>query len=937
MTPTPQPVRVREVLDLALERPARERAAFIAGVCGDDERLRDEVVSLMRALETGGELLEPPPAAPAPPAEPLTGLRFGAYHVAERVGEGGMGVVYRAQDTRLGRTVAVKALPATVARDPHRRARFEHEARVLASLTHPNIAAIHGVEDTARGPVLVLEFVPGETLAQRLTRGALAIDEATATAIQIARGLEAAHAAGVVHRDLKPSNIQLTPEGGVKILDFGVAKQAPPITDSDGSPPASVTLAGSLVGTAAYMSPEQARGRPVDRRADLWAFGCVLFEMLTGRRAFDGDTPSDTVAAVLRADPDWARLPTATRAPVARLLRRCLQKDPDLRQRDAGDARLELLGDQEETASAARRRAPALTMAALLALGAGVAGGVIWARAGRGLPPSSPAPVRFELNLDSAAPVAPTAGGAIGIARDGRALVYAGGPGDRTRLYARRFDSHETIELPGTDGAGEPCFSPDGRWIAFRSAAQLRRVPAAGGGAEVLVPADVSSAGLAWDGRGIAFVSANPRSLRRFTPAGDIEQLVQFDAAQWPHTMHPEPLPGGDAFLLTVVTPGAESDAPAVEAVRVATGERRVVVNGASGARFMPPDRIVFWQAGALMAAPFDAESLRVTDAPTVMLRPLAGGEIGQIPRFAVSPAGVLATLPGNVRYDNTRLGWFLPDGSWTEIARGGPGIDAPRLSPDGGRVAFLIGRQSGDVWIHDLERGTRIRLTTGDHHHHPVWTPDGKHVVFGADGSGDLRLVRALADGSAPPETLWEAPEGTWAYPTDFAADGMLMLTVVPAAGGPIDLFEYDPRTREPPRRLFPNPAHRYGARLSPDGAMIAHTSEETNTMEVYVHRFPSLESKRRVSANGGYRPVWSGDGRRLFFRYGDRVMVADVDGSGPEIVLSPERVIAEHLPDARYDVSADGQRLLMARPPGELGPQLRIDVVVGWNPASP
>ncbi len=937
---TPQPVRVREVLDLALERPVRERAAFIAGVCGDDDRLRDEVVSLMRALEVGGELLEPPPAAPAPPAEPLTGLRFGAYRVAERVGEGGMGVVYRAEDTRLGRTVAVKALPPTLARDPHRRARFEHEARVLASLSHPNIAAIHGVEDTARGPVLVLEFVPGETLAQRLTRGPLALDEGISTASQIARGLEAAHAAGVVHRDLKPSNIQLTPEGGVKILDFGVAKQAPPIADSGPSPVPSATLPGSLVGTAAYMSPEQARGRAVDRRADLWAFGCVLYEMLTGRRAFDGETPSDTVASVLRAEPDWSRLPPATPAPLRRLLRRCLEKDPDRRQRDAGDARLELEGHGESQPGAEVRR-PArgpLVVVGLITLVAGLSIGAFWPRGRVPDGPAVSAPIRFELNLDPAAAMYPRPGGAMAIAPDGRTLAYSGGSVDRTRLYARRLDSHDTVELPGTDGAATPCFSPDGRWIAFQSEGQLRRVPASGGGAEVLVPADVADHGIAWDEHGITFVGGIPRALRRLPLGGAAEQLVLLDPEDEWYAIHPEPLPGGRDFLITVVALHDESHTPHIEAVRAGSDERRIVAAEATAARFIAPDRLVFWQAGALVAAPFDPSSRRLTDAPSVVLRPLTGGELAPPPRFAVSPAGVLATLPGNIRYDLTRLAWFEPDGSWTEVAQGGPGmIDAPRISPDGTRIAMLIGLASGDLWIHDLRRSTPLRLTTGDYHHHPVWAPDGLRIAFTTQMPGEAaRLEWIVADGSAAAELLWQAPAGAWVYPTDFAADGRLLLTLGVPGVEHLDVFVFDPRTREPPHRLM-SAGHRYGARMSPDGTMIAYTSEETRTMEVYLHRFPSMEPKVRVSASGGYRPVWSGDSRKLFFRYGDRVMAVDVEPSGAELAVSPVRVIAEHLPDARYDVDATGRRLLMGRPPGDLGPQTRIDVVVGWDPRSP
>jgi Tol biopolymer transport system component len=933
---TPSPARVREVLDLALERPAHERAAYIAGVCGEDRRLRDEVASLMGALETGGELLEPPAAAPAPPAEPLTGLRFGSYHVEQRVGEGGMGVVYRAQDTRLGRTVAVKALPPTLARDPHRRARFEHEARILASLNHPGIAAIHGVEETARGPVLVLEFIPGQTLAQRLARGALPLDEALSIAAQIARGLEAAHAAGVIHRDLKPSNIQITPQGVVKILDFGVAKQAPPI--SEPQPDAGATIPGSLIGTAAYMSPEQARGRPVDRRTDLWAFGCVLYEMLTGRHAFDGDTSSDTVAAVLRAEPDWSGIPSATPPAVVRLLHRCLEKDPDRRQRDAGDARLELDEPPGMRPGAVRRgwRSPVVAAAVPLALVAGVWAGASWFRDRSAAPPAARAPVRFELNTDAAAPVFVTLGGALAISPDGRTLVYTGGSLDQSRLYARRLDSYETVALPGTQGAGEPCFSPDGRWLAFQSESQLRRVPVAGGGAEVLVPANVTSYGIAWDEHGIVFVTSDPMALCRLSPAGVTESLATLDPQRDLCAMHPEPLPGGRDILITVVGLAEGKRTMRIEAVRAGSGQRRVVVEDAMGARFFPPNRLVFWQAGALVSAPLDRESVRLTDAPAVVVRPIAGGERFPPIRFALSPAGVLATLPGNIRHDLTRLAWYEPNGSWTEVTQG-ESMDAPRLSPDGTRIAMLIGRATGDVWVHDLARGTKVVLTTGDRHHHPVWMPDGQRIVFTNMPPGEpAHLESVVADGSAAPERLWELPKGVWAYPTDVAPDGRLLLSQGEPGKVPLDLFVFDARSGEPPRRLLPT-GTRYGARMSPDGTMIAYTSEETGTTEVYLHRFPSLEPKICVSTSGGYRPVWSGDGKKLFFRYVDRAMAVDVDNSGPEIKLSPVRLVAEHLPDARYDVDHDGRRLLMGRPAGDLGPQTRIDVAVGWDPAHP
>jgi eukaryotic-like serine/threonine-protein kinase len=930
--PTPSPARVREVLDLAMERPARERSAFIAGICGEDRRLAEEVRSLLSALEAGGDLLEPPQGEKPEPATPLTGLIFGHYHIHERIGEGGMGVVYRGEDTRLGRAVAVKALPAPLARDSHRRARFEHEARILASLSHPNIAAIHGVEETDRGPVLLLEYVPGETLAKRLQRGPMPVDEAVSTAIAIARGLEAAHAAGVIHRDLKPSNIQLTAEGGVKILDFGVARQA----NTQTADPTGQTIPGSLIGTAAYMSPEQARGRPVDRRTDLWAFGCVLYAMLTGKEVFEGDTSSDTLAAVLRAEPDWSSIPPATPPRVVQLLRRCLEKDPDRRQRDAGDARLDLesadQGPQADLSTGRPRyRIVMASGVAALAAIAGVAG--YWLR-GVDVKPPKPAPVRFELNLDPSAPVFLNTGGAMSISPDGRTLVYSGGSVDRSRLYARRLDSHETSELAGTDGAATPCFSPDGRWIAFVTDTQLRRIPAGGGGAEVLVPSGVSLSGLAWDSHGIAFWGWEPWGLQRHNlGTGSTELIWQFTPAPAERPIHVEALPGGRVFLCTVGRTVDGRQSPNIEAIRIGSTERKIIAREAASARFVPPDRLVFWQAGALVCAPFDVATLRLTDTPTTVVRPMVGAELSPPVRFALSATGVLATLPGNFGSDHTRLAWLEPDRKWTEIMDGSPSIDCPRLSPDGTRIVMLIGPATGDIWIHNLDRGNEMLLTKGDYRHHPVWTPDSKSIVYTTSGPGLKTCLEVVAaDGSSPPETLWQVPGNQWVYATDFLPDGRALLTL--SDRGSMDLYTFDLVTREPPRPLMPTTAKRMGARMSADGTMLAYSSDETGKLQVYLHRYPSLEPKIPVSTEGGYRPVWADNDSKLFFRWVDKVLVVDLDRSGGGLKVSSPRLLHEHIPDARYDVDHEGKRLLIARPEGEIGPQAKIDVMVGWDP---
>ncbi len=939
--------RVREVLDLALERPAHEREAFVAGQAGPDERLRAEVLSLLNALETGGEALEPPAVRPAPEAESLTGLKFGQYQVADRIGEGGMGVVYRAHDTRLGRAVAVKALPPAVARDPHGRARLEHEARVLASLNHPNIAAIYGIEDTARGPVMVLEFVPGEGLGRRLGRGPMPIDDAVAIAIQLARGLEAAHAAGVVHRDLKPANVQLTAEGGVKVLDFGIAKQHPPGPGD----PATHTDPGGVIGTVGYMSPEQARARPVDRRTDLWAFGCVLYEMLSGRRAFEGETASDTVASVLRGDPDWSALPAGTPAAVTRLLRRCLEKDPDRRQRDAGDARLELEAAGEPVAPVGPRpgaRGIAWAALGLAAIVIAVAGGMLARRESTIRPP----PVRFSIDLPPEAPLAYTPGGTIAVSPDGRMVAYSAGPPARPRLHVRSLDALDAVPLEGTDGAVTPFFSPDGRWVGFVVGEALKRIPVAGGPLETILPSNVIESGCAWGTDGnIVFTARDGTGLHRVPANGGSPQRITSSDhdPNWGTFSHPEIVAEGNAVLCT--SSRRESGrvevsidamvADSAEAARRGEFRLRTLVPSAACPRFVPPDRLLYWQAGALMAAPFDPRAVRITGDASVVLKPLAGGEGWPMPRFAVSRApGVLAWLPGNIVYDLTRLAWFDLDGTATVVTEGSPAIDGPRLSPDGARVAVLIGAMGGDVWVHDLERGNRIRLTTGDFRHHPVWTPDGNRVAWTSTLPGQpVRIEWMNADGTGAAERLLESPNGVILYPTDFTPDGRMLLTYRESDSKPTDVFVFDPRTRAEPERLLPEGPARYGARLSSDGRLIAYTSEETGDTEVYIHEFPSMRSKVRVSTEGGYRPVWSRDGGRLFFRYLNRLSVVDVgapDGGGT-VSLSAPRVLFEHLPDARYEVSADGRRFLMSRPSGDWGPQTRINIAAGWSAGPP
>ncbi|CAG0981095.1 serine/threonine-protein kinase PpkA [Phycisphaerales bacterium] len=920
--------RVREILDLALTRPSGERAAFVAGAAGEDEYVRAEVLSLLGALERAGDSLEPPAAENGDVVESLTGLTLGPYVVGERIGAGGMGVVYAARDTRLGRSAAVKALPANLARDPHRRARLEHEARLLAALSHPNIAVIYGVEDTPRGPVIILELVPGRTLAEELAVRRMALEDAVAVARQIARGLEAAHAAGIVHRDLKPANIKITPDGVVKILDLGVAKST--AMAGEGAP-AVATQPGVIVGTTAYMSPEQARGRPVDKRSDLWALGCVLYEMLTGARAFDGETASDAAAAVLRAEPDWARLPAKTPAGVRRMLRRCLQKDAALRLRDAGDALLDLDSqDVEPAREAGGWRGWAAAGAAVLAVVASLAG---WFARG---PAPEPVP-QLELTIESPEQIpAPVTGGSLAFSPDGTTLAYvAGGLPDGPRLYLRRLDGFRSEPVEGVEHARAPFFSPRGDWIGYWEVhwglnSALKRVPIGGGPVQTIMEVPYWVYGATWgDDNTIVCSTGTYGTLWRIAAEGGAPEVL-FPEVSDRSCGHPEMLPGSKVVLFTGWWWEGRELQSNIDAFTFETGKRHTVVADATQPRLSKGrDQLVFYRRGALMSAPFDTKRVRLTGEPRHIIG-IADAADRQTCRYAVSSNGTIAFLPGNVTVLEPDLAWFGIDGRSGTLLRGSSGYHSMRLSPDGTRIAYTtVGPEFG-LWVHDLERQTTLRLTNSVTTF-PVWTRDGKRVAYQQIDGKEFRIFWTAADGSGGPELLYEHPGLINAFPTDFTLDGSELLCSVET--GPRDVTDLYivPVKGERKARLMMQPGEdRVGARLSPDGTMIAYTAVEAGVPKIYIQRYPSLDRKVPVTIAGGERPVWSGDGKRLFFRMIDIVYAVDVE-AGPEISASKPVEVLAGLPGLRFDVSADGTKFYMARPRGDWGARKSIHVVAG------
>lgn len=940
--------RIAELLELAAELPPESRFARVERESAGDTKLRDEVLSLLAALDRGGTMLEPAPArraATATDADPsLTGFRFGAYVVGERIGAGGMGVVYRATDTRLGRVVAVKSLPPEVARDPSRRARLEQEARALAVLHHSNIASIFGAEDTDRGALLLLEYVPGSTLAELIARGPIPLEDAIAIGKQIAAALDAAHALGVVHRDLKPANIRVTDDGAVKVLDFGIAEvlTAPSSASTSLSPVAAESGSGSawrrtarVSGTAAYMSPEQARGKRTDRRADLWAFGCVLFEMLAGARAFHGETTSDIVAAVLQSEPRWERLPADLPPSMRRVLERCLRKDPEQRLRDAADARLELdeaLGEiasmerepaQSERPSAVRR---VLLASLLLALGGAI--GVALGRLGG---TSAAAPALIGVHTELSLPLAWDRGLSFTIHTDpstqsGDLLAFTGRRlPDEQGLYLQRSDelAPRRIEVVGRTPR-TPSFSPDGEWIAYSEAAtgRLMRYAIRSGTLEEVGLATPRSTGIAWsDDDTILFTSEV--GLSEMDVDGSSRTLLAFDATRGDLDFaHPAIVPGTDVVLFTSRRRTAASERMSIEALHRVTGERWTVREDAWSPIVMDRETLLWCEASGVLAAPIDPVRATILGEPVRMLDSLGGGdEFLPVARAAISPDGTLAYLPDVGGVDSTSLAWMRRGGSVDRILSGEHFLHAPRLSPVDDRVAYTLRHTTSTIWLHELSRGTAHRIGPADERQrdYPLWFPDGQSIAVTSSDDTTQRIERIAVDRADPPKTLLERPLRLEPTPNDVAPDRASLLITMVVEEGYRDLFLL-PLDGGDPAPAFPSRAPRTGGRFSPDGDAILYLDESGPTPCVVVESWPNREPNRgpnrgrrvQISEGGGTRAEWRPDGRAVLYRNGPQLCEVDIS-TRPELTIGPRRIVFEAFPEVRYAISRDGDRFLV------------------------
>ena len=860
------------------------------------------------------------------------GERLGPYEIVSLLGAGGMGEVYRARDTKLGREVAIKVLPKAFAQNEERLVRFEREARVLASLNHSNIATLYGLEGSGARQRLAMELVEGETLAERISQGPLPTDEAVRLFKQIAEALEAAHEAGIIHRDLKPANIKVKEDGTVKVLDFGLAKAftgpEADMEDSSQSPTLTKgTALGAILGTASYMSPEQSRGKPVDKRTDIWAFGCCLYETLTGKKAFEGETVSDTLSLILQREPDWTRLKSFP-STLTQLLRRCIEKDARQRLRDIGDARIELsrdLGGRSDDVAKPRSFA---RLGALLAGGIGL--GLLLARF-VWTPASESSETRNTtagvVDLTDASPIG--YGASLGVdspllamSPDGRELIYVGRSEDGSSLLFRHrlagFDPPEPIA--GTDGAIHPFFSPDGAWIGFLAGNQLKRVSLSSEEVRTIASAP-STLSAFWTTDDWIYLNRDAASIARVKSSGGEIEVVDIQLKLT--DIHPD-----GRWALSTDTGGGTNDYKTIMLIDLGTRQAMPILDGGYGARWLRSGHIMFARGGNLLAVPFDRERRVIVGEPTVVIRDVAMDSIFGHVQFAASADGAIAYAPGGDRSVGTIV---LLDREGREF----PLPIEPRsygvldLSPDDRYLAVQVHDRSNYVWIYDLDRREGRRLPGTENGGWPKWSRTGRDIAWAAVGESELLLLSRSVAGEGGVRTLATLEHGS--VPSDWSPDDRVLAINSWGESG-FGFVSIDPPGSFEP--VLSPQVTEWGPVFSPDGKWIAHFSNETNLAEIWVRSYPDDTFKRQLSFEGGIEPVWCPCGE-VFYRQGTTWWAAEVTLE-PEISWEHPRqvfAVSEFIDTMgrSYDVTSDGQRLVVVK---RAAPTIdtRIHVVSNW-----
>jgi serine/threonine protein kinase/Tol biopolymer transport system component len=888
-----------------------------------------------------------------------TGSRVGPYVIVGAIGAGGMGEVYRARDSRLGRDVAIKILPSGFTADRERLARFEREAQLLAALNNSHIAAIYGIEETDGSRALVLELVEGETLAERISRG-ITIDEALTIARQIAEALEAAHERGIIHRDIKPANVAIASDGNVKVLDFGLAKAAS--DDSSVSDEASTaiqaTREGTILGTAGYMSPEQARGKTVDKRTDIWAFGCVLFEMLAGQPPFAGETLSDTLASILQGEPAWDRLPNATPVSVRRLVRRCLEKDPKRRLRDIGEARIALENAVTNPASEEEPRvepAHITRRTVLSALGGAIAGaaGVAMLGPNRWRTSLSRNLARFAIAIPEGDFLQVSFNDRVAFSPDGRRVAFNtvrnAQPGG---IYIRELRDLVSRHLDQLDRGAAAFFSPDGAWLGFfRVAPQdvsLRKVRLSGG-APATICASGAFAGATWaEDNTIYFISEVPGGLLAVPAAGgQPKEVLKIDTAHGERVFkYPIVLPGGNAVLLTLATVDSESfDDAQIIAFSPHTGQRKTLVERGTHPRYSRSGHLVFARDGKLLAIRFDPDRLEVTGQPVTVLDGVMMSRNTGIANFDMSGNGDLVYVPGVAEGGARSLVWVDRSGKPDPLPLPPRSYLHPRISPDARQLAIEIEGANHDVYLYDFASSVLSNLTNDGVSHWPVWSADGRNIGYRSGPMGRFQLWQIAADRSRPPQRV--PASGSSQSIESYSPDGKVLAytAVNPEKPPAITLLPlFGDRT---PRPLEATKYAQGSPKFSPDGRRLAYCSNESGKAEVYVQALPGPGAKIQVSNAGGTDPVWRRDGRELFYRSGDSMMAVAVATESGFRGGRPQELWRGHYShgmstscgapgatSSNYDVTADGNRFLMIKDNDQDATTSRqIIVALGWG----
>ena len=974
----------------ALALPPQRRPQFLNDSCTGNDALKHDVQSLLDESDAD-DFLETPALDPgATRLQPLThaslvGRRLSEYEVTARIGAGGMGEVYRARDVKLGREVAIKVLPAPMAHDTARIARFKREAQILATLNHPHIAAIYALEESENVVALVLELVEGATLADRIHQGRLAINDALTIARQTAEALEAAHAKGIIHRDLKPANIKAPDGGTVKVLDFGLAKAIDEETARDRSQltTSHATQEGMIVGTATYMSPEQARGLAVDKRTDIWAFGCVMYEMITGRKAFEGNTVTDCLAAILGQDPDWTALSPLAPPSIVALIARCLEKDAPHRLADIGEARRQLEDvlaavtprvSPRQVEGTAKRRVRRLTYVASI-VGLLVAG-AFGVRAVRQLT-LKPERVDIELAFDEFIPS--THSSELALSSDGTLIAYASSkrmasmpnmsPGSdgavdsgqsddlsgaampsmamTEQIYVRAIGQGTARPLGGALGSG-PFFSPDGKWLGFWHAptGTLRKVAVTGGAPVKICDAVSGIAGATW-GPDDTIVFAWFDLFRVPASGGSPTTLLKVDEARGERFFrHPSFLPSGKAILFTVGMADSYSyDDADIGVLSLETGKKRILVQGGTSPRYAPSGHLIYARAGALLAVPFDAEKLEVTGQPFPVAHGVFMSANTGMAAFSISQTGHLVYAAGPEERGTRVLVWVDKNGHKSALPVKPQSYLHPRLSPDGRQLAIEVEGASHDIFTYDFARaGEPTKMSFDGASHWPSWTPDGRRLTFRSWKTGTMTMWWMPADRSSPPELLTSI--GSMQSPESWSPDGKtLAFTQMddPQTGSDIYTLSLDGDKK--PRVLLRTKFSEGSPKFSPNGAWLAYSTNESGQPEVWAMAYPAGE-RIHISTNGGTDPLWRHDGRQLYYRLGDQMMVVDVS-YGPSLKASKPRMLwrGNYLAgagsscgmagptSANYDVTPDGERFLMIEDASSTAESERLRVVSNWS----